>query len=79
MSNKTPESGRSTTDQILDLLLDALIERQRVRRAQPQKPQPAERRPEPKAEPAKTVPPARPKPPPSEQQRQRTAQRPGAP
>ena len=75
MSNKTPESGRSTTDQILDLLLDALIERQSARRAQPRKPQPAERRPEPKPEPAETVPPPRPKPPPSEQQRPVTAQR----
>ena len=76
MANETPESGRSTTDQILDLLLDALIERQRVRRARPQQAPPVERRPEPKKEPAKPVPPARPEPPPGEQQRQAPAQRP---
>ena len=75
MSNKTPESGRSTTDQILDLLLDALIERQRVRRSQPQQPPAAERGPEPKPEPAEPVPPPRPKPPPGEQQRPSTAKR----
>ena len=71
MSNKTPASGRSTTDQILDLLLDALIERQKARRARPQQPPPAERQ----KEPAKPTPPARPEPPPSEQQRPITAQR----
>jgi hypothetical protein len=75
MSNKTPASGRSTTDQILDLLLDALIERQKARRAQPQQPQPATRPPDPKKEPAKPAPPARPEPPPGEQQRPITAQR----
>jgi len=69
MSSKTPESGRSTTDQILDLLLDALIERQRVRRAKPQQPPAAEPRSEPKQEPAQPVPPARPEPPPGEQRR----------
>ena len=74
MPNKTPESGRSTTDQILDLLLDALIERQRVRRAQPQQAPAATRRPEPEKEPAKPAPPTRPEPPPSEQQRPTTAQ-----
>ena len=66
MSNKIPESGRSTTDQILDLLRDALIERQKARRSQPQQPQ---------KEPAKPAPPTRPEPPPSEQQRPITAQR----
>ena len=66
MSNNAPESGRSTTDQILDLLLDALIERQKARRARPQQP--------PK-EPAKPAPPTRPEPPPSEQLRPVTAQR----
>ena len=71
MSNKTPESGRSTTDQILDLLLDALIERQKARRARPQQPPPAERQ----KELAKPAPPARPEPSPSEQQRPITAQR----
>ena len=52
---------RSTTDQILDLLLDALIERQKARRAQAQPPPaPAE---------APTPPPPRPEPPPAEQRR----------
>ena len=76
MPNKTPESGRSTTDQILDLLLDALIERQKVRRTKPQQPRPAERRPEPKREPAKPVPTSRPDPPPSEQRRPAATQQP---
>lgn len=75
MSNKTPESGRSTTDQILDLLLDALIERQQARRARPQQSPPAEPRPEPEKEPARPAPLARPEPPPGEQQRPITAQR----
>jgi hypothetical protein len=77
MSNKIPAGGRSTTDQILDLLLDALIERQRARRAQPQQPPPVEPRPKPDQEPAKPagIPPARPEPPPTEQQRPTTAQR----
>ena len=74
MSNQTPAGGRSTTDQILDLLLDALIERQQARRAKPTPPSPAERQPAPKAEPTKPVPPPRPKPPPSEQQRPVSAQ-----
>ena len=69
MTNKTPESGRSTTDQILDLLLDALIERQKVRRTRPQQPPPAERRPDPRKESARPVPAPRPEPPPREQQR----------
>jgi hypothetical protein len=33
MSNQTPANKPSTTDQILDLLLDALVERQKSRRA----------------------------------------------
>jgi hypothetical protein len=64
MANQTPkdeaakEGGASTTDQILDLLLDALVERQRARRGQaPPRP------------PAAGIPPARPEPPPAEQQR----------
>ncbi|MGD8398549.1 MAG: hypothetical protein PVG11_06805 [Anaerolineae bacterium] len=32
MTDRTPEENRSPTDQILDLLLDALIERQKARR-----------------------------------------------
>jgi hypothetical protein len=76
MSNKMPESGRSTTDQILDLLLDALVERQKIRRAQPQKPEQAAPRPEPAQEPVKKpVPPPRPEPSPREQQRPVTTQR----
>ena len=71
MSNKIPEGGRSTTDQILDLLLDALIERQRARRARPQPA--AESRAEPRKEQAKPTPPTRPEPPPGEQQRPVTA------
>ena len=34
MSNQAPTNKPSPTDQILDLLLDALIERQKVRREQ---------------------------------------------
>jgi hypothetical protein len=67
MSNQT---DRSTTDQILDLLLDALIERQKVRRAKGSPSPPKER---------EAVPPPRPEPPPVERQRpieQRTAARP---
>lgn len=33
MTNQTPADPRSSTDQILDLLLDALVERQKARRA----------------------------------------------
>jgi hypothetical protein len=64
MANRSPkgeaskETGSSTTDQILDLLLDALVERQKARRGQAQERPPA----------AKT-PPTRPEPPPSEQYR----------
>ncbi|HSJ55617.1 MAG TPA: hypothetical protein VLC95_00450 [Anaerolineae bacterium] len=35
MSDRTPEESTSTTDQILDLLLDALVERQRARHTAP--------------------------------------------
>ncbi|MBN1660408.1 MAG: hypothetical protein JXA93_18560 [Anaerolineae bacterium] len=35
MNDRTPEEHASTTDQILDLLLDALIERQKARRGAP--------------------------------------------
>ncbi len=69
MTNRTPESGRSTTDQILDLLLDALIERQKARRTKPQQPPPAERRSEPQREPARPLPSPRPEPLPGQQQR----------
>ena len=79
MTNRTPESGRSTTDQILDLLLDALIERQKVRRTKPQQPPPAERRSEPQVEPARTVPAPRPEPPSGEQQRPAAIQQPRPP
>jgi hypothetical protein len=58
MSNQT---DRSTTDQILDLLLDALVERQKARRTEGPPSPPKER-----AE----VPLPRPEPPPAEQQRQ---------
>ena len=57
MSNQT---DRSTTDQILDLLLDALVERQKARRAASPSSPPKERA---------AVPPPRPEPPPAEQQR----------
>ena len=36
MSNRNPGDDRSATDQILDLLLDALVERQKARRGQAQ-------------------------------------------
>ena len=64
MSN---QKGPSTTDQILDLLLDALVERQKARRAQPT----SASSPRPEAPPPveKQVPPPRPEPPPSEQRR----------
>jgi hypothetical protein len=67
MSNQT---DRSTTDQILDLLLDALAERQRVRRAgvSPSSQPSAPRQPSPVRE-KEAVPPPRPEPPPAEQQR----------
>jgi hypothetical protein len=76
MSNQIPAGGRSTTDQILDLLLDALIERQKARRGEAQMRPAADRRPQPEKEPGKPapqpaagVPPTRPVPPPSEQHR----------
>ena len=67
MSN---QNDRSTTEQILDLLLDALIERQKARRATDSPPSLKERA---------AVPPSRPEPPPAEQQRpieQRTGTQP---
>jgi hypothetical protein len=63
MSNRT---DRSTTDQILDLLLDALVERQKVRRGTNEPRPPAERQPQAEGAP---IPPARPEPPPGEQRR----------
>ncbi|MGD9146580.1 MAG: hypothetical protein PVI80_13535 [Anaerolineae bacterium] len=64
MTSQTPKDeaskggGASTTDQILDLLLDALVERQRARRGHVEQPPPAA-----------DVPPARPEPSPAEQYR----------
>ena len=58
------QTDRSTTDQILDLLLDALIERQKARRSQAATPQAA-----PKPEGEKPVPPPRPEPSTREEQR----------
>lgn len=55
MTEQTPGQRPSTTDQILDLLLDALAERQRARQATPSL------RPSPTAE--REVPPPRPEPP----------------
>lgn len=67
MTNR--QDDRSSTDQILDLLLDALIERQKARRATGS-PSPANRAPAPSApKESETVPPPRPEPPPVEQQR----------
>lgn len=57
MSNRSPLDKSSTTDQILDLLLDALVERQATRRAQSQAVKPAT--------PAPPPPPAQPVPPPA--------------
>ncbi len=57
MSN---QGDKSTTDQILDLLLDALAERQKTRRAEGPPPPPKEK---------KGVPPPRPEPPAAEQRR----------
>jgi len=72
MSNQTSAKKPSTTDQILDLLLDALVERQKARRPQarqeapmPKPPAASEQRPEPEKEPARPIPPPRPEPPPS--------------
>ena len=76
MSN---QKDQSTTDQILDLLLDALIERQKARRAEGP-PAPADRgtaAPPPKEQ--KPIPPPCPEPPPSEQQRTPTRQTPSKP
>jgi hypothetical protein len=66
MSEQKPANKPSSTDQILDLLLDALTERQKVRRqslpAEPPPPAPVTPPPEP-------VPPPRPEPPAAEQRR----------
>jgi len=55
----TNRDSRSTSDQLLDLLLDALIERQKVRRGQAGA----------QAKAASPVPPPRPEPPPAERRR----------
>ncbi|NLF10399.1 MAG: hypothetical protein GX597_01280, partial [Anaerolineaceae bacterium] len=56
MSSQNQGNDRSTTDQILDLLLDALAERQRARRAQgmtaPRTPDTARPAPQPDPRPA---------------------------
>lgn len=65
MSNQKPRDERSTTDQILDLLLDALAEREKARQAQP-----ATRS-------AAPLPPPRPEPPPSEEYRTAAQPAPG--
>ncbi len=57
MSSQIPGDERSTTDQILDLLLDALVERQKVQRSKGPEGTPA------------PVPPPRPEPPPGEERR----------
>ena len=64
MTNRDP---RSTTDQILDLLLDALIERQKARRAQAQQSPPT------------PVPPPRPEPRPADERGTSKKQRPAEP
>jgi hypothetical protein len=66
MTNQPPEQKPSTTDQILDLLLDALAERQKARRTQVAGPPPS-------------VPPPRPEPPPSEERRVAEGRRPAQP
>jgi hypothetical protein len=73
MTEQTPGQRPSTTDQILDLLLDALAERQRVRQGEPSPlPQPSaqkEREAIPTAQPSAAregeLPPPRPEPPPA--------------
>ena len=82
MSNQTPSNKSSTTDQILDLLLDALVERQKSRRSPskgattpqvpPPRPEPPlveERRPQtrPAMAPSKPVPQPRRKPQPGDE------------
>jgi hypothetical protein len=66
MTSQNQSDDRSTTDRILDLLLDALAERQRARGTRPPVP-PAVQPVAPSA--AQPVPPPRPEPPLSEQQR----------
>ena len=66
MVNQNPTDERTTTDQILDLLLEALVERQKARRAQVQRDVPS--RPSEERQ-APTVPPTRPEPPKVEQRR----------
>jgi hypothetical protein len=58
MANRKPGNERSTTDQILDLLLDALIERQQARRAAPVPPPRPEPRPADERRASKERPPA---------------------
>jgi hypothetical protein len=70
MTEPTPGQRPTTTDQILDLLLDALAERQRARQAPPSPPaQAGDRAPRPSPTAEREVPPPRPEPPPSEQRR----------
>jgi len=80
MTNQIPQRKPSTTDQILDLLLDALAERQKAQRAEGSpSPQPSPQRerevvplPRPEPSPARekeVVPPPRPEPSLAEQQR----------
>jgi hypothetical protein len=70
MTNQNPMDEHTTTDQILDLLLDALVERQKARRAHQTGREPSA----PPAEKPKTptMPPPRPEPPKSEQHRPAT-------
>jgi hypothetical protein len=69
MTSQNQSHDRSTTDQILDLLLDALAERQKARRAgiSPSATQPGLASPPPQAR--ETIPPPRPEPPQAKQQR----------
>jgi protein TonB len=65
MSNQNPSDNRTTTDQILDLLLDALVERQKARRGQAHAPQ-SDVNPKEKPD---SIPPPRPEPQPADQAR----------
>jgi len=70
MTEQTPGKKPSTTDQILDLLLDALAERQRARQSTPSSvAAPGDQAPRPSPVEEKPVPPPRPEPPPAEQRR----------
>lgn len=66
MANRSPMEKPSTADQILDLLLDALTERQRVRQAQG------------RGSPTPAAPPPHPPPPPAEQLRPPVPRDPGS-